>query len=152
VSQRSSNKQLGLATILLTQHLAPHPQATPKLLGTESQRPSFFNSPRVHWMRNALAHVPKGQHTMVAAAIRPAFLQPDAEAVREEGEAETSNYFLNESHTPANLRFKAAKVDKRFFRDIRATHRPQKLCNGLSNACNRVSVGCIFAQLGCRPV
>jgi putative transposase len=35
---------------------------------------------RVHWMRNALAHVPKGQHTMVAAAIRQAFLQPDAEA------------------------------------------------------------------------
>src|SRR3954465_10479852 len=30
---------------------------------------------RVHWMRNALAHVPKGQHTMVAAAIRQAFLQ-----------------------------------------------------------------------------
>src|SRR5260221_12931299 len=36
---------------------------------------------RVHWMRNALAHVPKGQHTMVAAAIRQAFLQTDAEAV-----------------------------------------------------------------------
>ena len=35
---------------------------------------------RVHWMRNALAHVPKGQHTMVAAAIRQAFLQPDAAA------------------------------------------------------------------------
>jgi putative transposase len=35
---------------------------------------------RVHWMRNALAHVPKSQHTMVAAAIRQAFLQPDAEA------------------------------------------------------------------------
>jgi putative transposase len=32
---------------------------------------------RVHFMRNALAHVPKGQHTMVAAAIRQAFLQPD---------------------------------------------------------------------------
>jgi hypothetical protein len=29
-------------------------------------------------MRNALAHVPKGQHTMVAAAIRQAFLQTDA--------------------------------------------------------------------------
>jgi hypothetical protein len=28
-------------------------------------------------MRNALAHVPKGQHTVVAAAIRQAFLQPD---------------------------------------------------------------------------
>src|ERR1700728_3340293 len=35
---------------------------------------------RVHWMRNALAHVQKGQHTMVAAAIRQAFLQADAEA------------------------------------------------------------------------
>jgi putative transposase len=32
---------------------------------------------RVHWMRSALAHVPKGQHTVVAAAIRQAFLQPD---------------------------------------------------------------------------
>jgi putative transposase len=32
---------------------------------------------RVHWMRNALAHVPKGQHTVVAAAIRQAFNQPD---------------------------------------------------------------------------
>src|ERR687893_533460 len=32
---------------------------------------------RVHFMRNALAHVPKGQHTVVAAAIRQAFLQPD---------------------------------------------------------------------------
>jgi transposase-like protein len=31
-------------------------------------------------MRNALAHVPKGQHTMVAAAIRQAFLQSDVEA------------------------------------------------------------------------
>src|SRR5215218_6086114 len=34
---------------------------------------------RVHWMRSALAHVPKGQQTMVAAALRQAFLQPDAE-------------------------------------------------------------------------
>ena len=34
-------------------------------------------------MRNALAHVPKGQHTMVAAAIRQAFLQADAEAARQ---------------------------------------------------------------------
>jgi putative transposase len=38
---------------------------------------------RVHWMRNALAHVPKGQHTMVAAAIRQAFLQPDAGAAHQ---------------------------------------------------------------------
>lgn len=32
---------------------------------------------RVHWMRNALAHVSKGHHTVVAAAIRQAFEQPD---------------------------------------------------------------------------
>src|ERR687897_750432 len=32
---------------------------------------------RVHFMRNALEHVPKGQHTVVAAAIRQAFIQPD---------------------------------------------------------------------------
>ena len=38
---------------------------------------------RVHWIRNALAHVPKGQHTMVAAAICQAFLQPDADAARQ---------------------------------------------------------------------
>ena len=32
---------------------------------------------RVHWMRNALGHVSRGQHTVVAAAIRQAFEQPD---------------------------------------------------------------------------
>jgi transposase-like protein len=32
---------------------------------------------RVHFMRNALAYVPKGQHSMVAAAIRTVFAQPD---------------------------------------------------------------------------
>ena len=36
----------------------------------------FFNSLRVHFMRNALAHVPKVQTTMVAVAIRQIFLQP----------------------------------------------------------------------------
>jgi transposase-like protein len=44
------------------------------------QRIAFFNSPRVHWIRNALAHVPKGQHTVVAAAIRQAFTQPDRDS------------------------------------------------------------------------
>ena len=38
---------------------------------------------RVHWMRNALAHVPKGQHTIVAAALRQAFLQADQPAARQ---------------------------------------------------------------------
>jgi transposase-like protein len=34
-------------------------------------------------MRNALAHVPKGQHTMVAAAIRQAFLRTNNEAAHQ---------------------------------------------------------------------
>ncbi len=49
-------------------------QAIARVLGASWQRC------RVHWMSNALAHVPKAQHTMVAAAIRQAFLQPDAAA------------------------------------------------------------------------
>ena len=36
-----------------------------------------------HWIRNALAHVPKGQHTVAAAAIRQAFNQPDKKAAVE---------------------------------------------------------------------
>jgi putative transposase len=32
---------------------------------------------RVHWMRNALAYVPKGQQSMVSAALRQALIQPD---------------------------------------------------------------------------
>jgi putative transposase len=35
---------------------------------------------RVHWMRNALSHVPKGQQSMVSAALRQAFIQPDRPA------------------------------------------------------------------------
>lgn len=38
---------------------------------------------RVHWMRNALAHAPKGQHTVVAAAIRQAFNQADRDRAGE---------------------------------------------------------------------
>jgi transposase-like protein len=32
---------------------------------------------RVHWMRNALSYVPKGQQSMVSAALRQAFIQSD---------------------------------------------------------------------------
>src|SRR6476659_4056423 len=32
---------------------------------------------RVHWMRNALSYVAKSQQSMVAAALRQAFIQPD---------------------------------------------------------------------------
>ena len=32
---------------------------------------------RVHWMRNALSYVPKAQQSMVSAALRQTFIQPD---------------------------------------------------------------------------
>ena len=38
---------------------------------------------RVHFARNALAYVPRGQHAMVAAAIRQAFIQPDRKSAGE---------------------------------------------------------------------
>ena len=38
---------------------------------------------RVHWMRNPLAHVGKGQQAVVAAALRQAFLQADEAAARQ---------------------------------------------------------------------
>ena len=41
---------------------------------------------RVHFMRNVLAEVPKGNQEMVAAAIRTIFAQPDAEHVHEQFE------------------------------------------------------------------
>jgi putative transposase len=51
--------------------------AIAKVLGASWQRC------RVHWMRCALAHVPKGQQTMVAAALRQAFLQADYDTARQ---------------------------------------------------------------------
>ncbi|MBB5692378.1 transposase-like protein [Roseomonas pecuniae] len=38
---------------------------------------------RVHWMRNALAHVGKAQQYMASAALRQAFLQPDQDGARQ---------------------------------------------------------------------
>ncbi len=48
------------------------------LLGTAWQRC------RVHFLRNVLAQVPKGNAEMVAAAIRTIFAQPKADMVREQ--------------------------------------------------------------------
>lgn len=39
---------------------------------------------RVHFMRNLLAHIPKGDKAMVAAAVRTIFAQPDRQAAGEQ--------------------------------------------------------------------
>src|SRR3982751_1902902 len=51
--------------------------AIAKVLGATWQRC------RVHWMRNALAHVGKAQQSMASAALRQAFLQPDQASARQ---------------------------------------------------------------------
>jgi putative transposase len=51
-------------------------QAIAKVVGATWQRC------RVHFMRNALAHVPRRQHQMVAAVIRTAFVQEDQTQAR----------------------------------------------------------------------
>src|SRR5580700_5427357 len=66
----------GVKLVISDAHDGPRLAIT-RVLGASWQRC------RVHWMRNALAHVPKGQHTMVAAAIRQAFLQTDADAAHQ---------------------------------------------------------------------
>jgi putative transposase len=42
---------------------------------------------RVHFMRNLLSHVPRGDQAMVAAALRTIFAQPDQEAARRQLQA-----------------------------------------------------------------
>ncbi len=39
---------------------------------------------RVHWLRNGLSYVPKGEQALVAATIRTVFAQPTAELTREQ--------------------------------------------------------------------
>ncbi|MBB3264471.1 transposase-like protein [Azospirillum sp. OGB3] len=43
----------------------------------------FFNGPRVHFLRSLLCHVPKGQQTVVSAAVRQVFVQPDRKSAGE---------------------------------------------------------------------
>ena len=48
------------------------------------QPPSRYGGCRVHFMRNVLAHVPKRDKALVAAAIRTIFAQPDREAAKQQ--------------------------------------------------------------------
>ena len=52
--------------------------------GSGSPRLGMAEIIRVHFMRNVLAVVPKGNAEMVAAAIRTIFAQPDAEQIRDQ--------------------------------------------------------------------
>src|SRR5881227_2130405 len=63
---------------------------------------------RVHWMRNALSYAPKSQQSMVSAALRQAFIQPDrasaSQALRHLADQERAPWpklgaFIDESET-----------------------------------------------------
>ena len=61
----------------------------------ERVRDATWQRCRVHWMRNALAHVSRGRHTVVAAAIRQAFDRPDCQRDRAD---EASRMIMTASH------------------------------------------------------
>lgn len=70
----------GTQPVISDAHTGLKPAIASVLLGATWQRC------RVHFMRNVLAVVPKGNQEMVAAAIRTIFAQPDAEHVHEQFE------------------------------------------------------------------
>lgn len=63
-------KNSKLPALLRTEHLSS-PAGLRSL--TESGREGVFNSPRVHWLRNALARAPKRQRTAAAAMLNTIF-------------------------------------------------------------------------------
>jgi len=68
----------GVQLVISDSHAGLKKAVAPTMSGASWQRC------RVHFMRNALARVPKGQAEWVAAAIRTIFAQPDATLVRQQ--------------------------------------------------------------------
>jgi putative transposase len=68
----------GVQLVISDAHIGLKQAIAGVLLGAAWQRC------RVHFLRNVLAAVPKGNAEMVAAAVRTIFAQPDAEHVREQ--------------------------------------------------------------------
>ena len=92
-------------------------QAAAKVLGASWQRC------RVHFMRNALAHVPRRQHQMVAAVIRTAFVQEDQQQARAQWR-ETADK-LRGQFTKLSALMDAAEDDVLAFMTFPKEHWPQ---------------------------
>src|SRR6476660_7706344 len=75
---------------------------------------------RVHFMRNVLAIVPKGNQEMVAAAIRTIFAQPDAEHVHEQFEVIAT--MLGRQLPKVEQMLRAARDDLLAFTGFPAAH------------------------------
>jgi putative transposase len=92
-------------------------QGIAKVIGATWQRC------RVHFMRNALAHVPRRQHQMVAAVIRTAFVQEDQAQARAQWR-ETSDK-LRERFPKLSTLMDGAEDDVLAFMGFPKEHWPQ---------------------------
>ena len=92
-------------------------QAITQVLGATWQRC------RVHCMRNCLAHVPKGQHDVVAAAIRTVFTQPDRRSAGTQWRQVAESLRARFPKLAAVL--DAAEDDVLAFMDFPVAHRPK---------------------------
>jgi putative transposase len=75
---------------------------------------------RVHFMRNVLARVPKGNSEMVAAAIRTVFAQPDAEHVR--GQLDVIATMLGRQFPAVETMLRESKDELLAFTDFPVAH------------------------------
>ncbi|MCW2608754.1 MAG: transposase mutator type [Frankiales bacterium] len=75
---------------------------------------------RVHFMRNVLARVPKGNSEMVAAAIRTVFAQPDAEHVR--SQLDVIAAMLGRQFPAVETMLREAKDELLAFTDLSVAH------------------------------
>jgi transposase-like protein len=75
---------------------------------------------RVHFMRNVLARVPKGNSEMVAAAIRTVFAQPDAEHVH--GQLDVIATMLGRQFPAVETMLREAKDDVLAFTEFPVLH------------------------------
>jgi transposase-like protein len=82
LAERAGNEQLQLIPFFSTQHVAPLDVRTVE--NTELALSNFFNGPRVHFMRNVLAHAGRSGRRVVSAFIATAFAQNDAKAAKQQ--------------------------------------------------------------------
>jgi hypothetical protein len=81
--QRSTDEQLPADFAPCIQACrTPHDRESPRAM--ESGNGSFFNSPRVHFMRNVLARAGKQGRRVISAFIATAFVQNDAKAASQQ--------------------------------------------------------------------
>ena len=84
--ERPRHEELELISVLAPQHRRPSTEAVrlseSRLAAPAKPQQGLFNSPRVHFQRNALAHAGKSSRRVVSAFIATAFAQPDHAAAR----------------------------------------------------------------------